>query len=71
MLAGAENESPLVTLRPRRQVTAQLLPVLVAEYLRRAYEVRHDDVVVQGDGTVRVESSPELLAHRQYLRKRA
>lgn len=70
MLAGAEHEGPLVSLRPRWQVTAELFPVLITQDLRRADEVRHDDVIVQGNGTVRVERSPELLAHRQYLRKR-
>lgn len=69
MLAGAKDESPLITLCPRGQMTTELFPVLVAEYFRRADEIGHDDVVVQGDGTVRVEDSPHFLAHRQYLRK--
>lgn len=43
--------------------------MLVAEYFRRANEIGHDDVIVQGDGTIRVENSPHFFAHRQYLRK--
>ncbi|CAD1478546.1 unnamed protein product, partial [Heterotrigona itama] len=67
MLAGAEDEGPEVALRPGWQVPAQLFPVLVAEDLSVADQVGNDDVVVDGDGAVRVQSSPELLAHRQYL----
>jgi len=43
--------------------------MLVAEYFCRANEIGHDDVIVQGDGTIRVENSPHFFAHRQYLRK--
>lgn len=67
MLAGAEYEGPEVALRPGWQMPAQLFPVLVAEDLCGANQVGNDDVVVYGDGAVRVQSSPELLAHRQYL----
>jgi len=67
MLASAEDESPLVTLRSRRQMTTELFSVFFAEYFRRADEIGHDNIVVQRNGTVCVKSSPELLAHRQYL----
>jgi len=67
MLAGTEDESPLVTFRSRGQMTAEMFPVLLAEYFRRADEIGHNNFVVQRNGTVRVKSSPKLLAHRQYL----
>lgn len=68
VLAGAEYEGPQVALCPGGQMAAKLLPVLVAEDLSGAYQIWHDHFVVQGDGAVGVQSSPELLAHRQYLR---
>lgn len=67
MLTGTENEGPEVALRPGRQMPAQLFSVIVAEDLGSANQVGNDDIVVYGDGAVRVQSSPELFAHRQYL----
>lgn len=45
-----------------------MFSVLIAEDFCGAHQVWHDHVVVQRDGAVGVQSSPELLAHRQYLR---